>query len=171
MPRPRSTSSRRLSPCRSSGVSVAEASPTGANADTISDSGDDTTCSEPSAAASARQRVVIDNESLPTGIATPSAGQKSSATALTVSNSAASSPGWPQAAIQLADNFTCCSDGTSAAARLVIASPIAMRPLAGPSSTAIGLRSPIANASPCSVRKPSVVTATSATGTCHGPTS
>jgi hypothetical protein len=46
----------------------------------------------------------MDSESLPTGMM-PSAGHSSMPTALTVSNSAASWPGWPQAAIQLADSL------------------------------------------------------------------
>ena len=58
----------------------------------------------------------------------------------------------------------------AAAARLVSASPTAMRPEASGEITAIGARSPIANASPRVSRKPASVTAQSATGTCHGPT-
>jgi hypothetical protein len=57
-----------------------------------------------------------------------------------------------------------------AAAMLVIASPTAIRPEAGAFTSASGVRSPIANASPRCVLKPISVTATSATGTCHGPT-
>jgi hypothetical protein len=94
------------------------------------------------------QAVRIDSESLPTGIAMPSAGHKSMATALTVSKSAASSPGYPAAAIQLAESFTRSSESTRAAARLVTASPTAMRPEAGPSIKASGVRSPMAKASP-----------------------
>ena len=52
----------------------------------------------------------------------------------------------------------------------VTASPIAMRPDAGPTSAASGVRSPIAIASPVTARKPVKVTATSLTGTCQGPT-
>ena len=70
------------------------------------------------------------------------------ATALTVSNSAASSPGYPAAAIQLADSFTRSSESTRAAARLVTASPTAMRPDAGASMSASGVRSPMAYTSP-----------------------
>ena len=58
-----------------------------------------------------------------------------------------------------------------AAAILVSASPTARRPEAGASSSATGERSPIAMASPANVSKPSAVTPTSLTGTCHGPTS
>ena len=57
-----------------------------------------------------------------------------------------------------------------AAAILVIASPTAIRPEAGAFNTASGVRSPKAKASPNAVLKPIKVTATSATGTCHGPT-
>jgi hypothetical protein len=52
----------------------------------------------------------------------------------------------------------------------VMASPTAMRPEAGPSRSATGVRSPIAIASPRYVVYPIAVTAQSATGTCHGPT-
>ena len=65
-----------------------------------------------------------------------------------MSKRAASSPGAPAAAIQLAESFTRASDVTGAAARFVRASPTAMRPEAGPSITATGERSPIAKASP-----------------------
>ena len=58
-------------------MSAARTSATGANAETMSDSG--ATTSLPS------QAVRIDSESLPTGIETPSAGHSSSATAFTVS--------------------------------------------------------------------------------------
>ena len=53
---------------------------------------------------------------------------------------------------------------------LVMVSPIAMRPDAGPSINANGVRSPIAIASPVVESKPDVVTAQLATGTCQGPT-
>ena len=52
----------------------------------------------------------------------------------------------------------------------VIASPIASRADAAASSSATGARSPIAIASPVVTSKLVVVTAASATGTCHGPT-
>ena len=100
----------------------------------------------------------------------PSAGHRSRPTARTVSNSAASSPGLPAAAIQLADSFTRAISPIRAAAMLVSASPTAMRPEAGASITASGARSPIASASPSTVSNPIVVTATSATGTCQRPT-
>jgi hypothetical protein len=86
-----------------------------------------------------------------------------------VSYSAASSPGSPQAAIQLALSLMRGSS-IGAASRLVIASPTAIRPEAGASSAASGVRSPIAIASPRKPSKSASVTAQSATGTCHGPT-
>ena len=78
----------------------------------------------------------------------PSAGHSSSPTVRTVAYSAASSPGSPQAAIQFADSFTFDNEPMSAARMLVSASPTARRPDAGASSTATGVRSPIAIASP-----------------------
>ena len=49
-------------------------------------------------------------------------------------------------------------------------SATAMRPEAGASSAASGVRSPMLIASPAKPLKSASVTATSATGTCHGPT-
>jgi hypothetical protein len=89
----------------------------------------------------------MDRLSLPTGMEMPSAGQSSRPTALTVSYSAASSPGSPQAAIQLAESFTRGSS-MGAASRLVMASATAMRPEAAASSAASGVRSPMLMASP-----------------------
>jgi len=68
----------------SCGFSTRRASATGANAETISDSGAITACSPLSPCAS-RHVVRIDIESLPTGMLTPSAGHSSIATARTVS--------------------------------------------------------------------------------------
>ena len=65
----------------SSGVSTRRASGTGANADTMSDSGAVTALSAPPSCHVVR----IDIESLPTGMLMPSAGQSSIATARTVS--------------------------------------------------------------------------------------
>ncbi len=90
----------------------------------------------------------IDSESLPTGIVSPSAGASSSPTVRTVAYSAASSPGSPHAAIQFAERRMSSRAPMSAAAMLVTASPIASRPEAGASSSATGVRSPIAIASP-----------------------
>ena len=59
---------------------------------------------------------------------------------------------------------------TGAASRFVIASATARRAEAGPLSVATGVRSPMLMASPKWVSSDAVVTATSATGTCHGPT-
>jgi hypothetical protein len=99
-------------------------------------------------AAPSPHTVFIDRESLPTGMAIPNAGQSSSPTVLTVAYSAASSPGSPQAAIQFAESRTFVNAPMSAARMLVSASPTASRPDAGASSTATGVRSPIAIASP-----------------------
>ena len=126
-----------------SGVRVLFTSDTGANAVTISDTGERTALSTPSF-----QRVCIESESLPTGIEIPNAGHNSIPTALTVSYSLASSPATPHAAIQLAEILIWLIASIGAAAILVIASAIAMRPDAGASSTASGVRSPIAIASP-----------------------
>ena len=69
------------------------------------------------------------SESLPTGIAMPSAGHSSMPTAATASNSASSCPGCPAAAIQLAESLTSLSRETAAEARLVTLRP----PRAAPS--------------------------------------
>ncbi len=90
-------------------------------------------------------------------------------TALTVSYRAASSPSSPQAAIQLALNLT-LDKSIGAANKLVILSATAIRPEAGASNTANGVRSPMAMASPAKPEKSARVTAQSATGTCQGPT-
>jgi hypothetical protein len=119
--------------------------PTGANAVTTSDTGDTTALSVPSAS---RQVVFMDSESLPTGMAMRSAGHSSMPTARTAAYSAASSPGSPAAAIQLADSLMAGRSATSAAAMLVIASATARRAAAAASSRATGGRSPIAIASP-----------------------
>ncbi len=110
----------------------------------ISDTGATTSLATPASS----HLVRIDSESLPTGMLMPSAGHSSMPTARTVSYSFASSPSTPQAAIQLADSLTLPRSLTGAAARLVSASPIAMRPDAGASITASGVRSPIVIASP-----------------------
>ena len=94
------------------------------------------------------QVVFIDIESFPTGIEMPSSGHSSIATALTVSYSAASSPGCPAAAIQLADILISLIRSTAAAAIFVIASATAIRPLLAGSISASGARSPKAIASP-----------------------
>ena len=142
-PCPRSTSTSVVSPACSCGVSVPRTSDSVAKAETISDTGA-VTCraSSPSV-----QRVRIDRLSLPTGTLMPSAGHSSMPTALTVSYSAASSPGSPQAAIQLQLSFT-RGRSMGAASRLVMASATAMRPEAGASREASGERSPMAMASP-----------------------
>jgi hypothetical protein len=166
-PRPRSIRISVVSSCASScGVSVPRTSASVAKALTIRLTGATTLCACPSVP---RHCVRIDRLSLPTGMLMPSCGHSSSPTALTVSYSAASSPGSPQAAIQLAESLTRDSS-IGAASKLVIASATAMRPAAGASSAAIGVRSPMAIASPARLEKSASVTAQSATGTCHGPT-
>ena len=92
--------------------------------------------------------VDIDNESFPTGMEIPSAGHSSIPIAFTESYNFASSPGAPQAAIQFADSFTASKLKMSAAKRLVMASPTAIRAAAGASITANGVLSPIDMASP-----------------------
>mmetsp|Transcript_1244 Transcript_1244/g.3532 ORF Transcript_1244/g.3532 Transcript_1244/m.3532 type:complete len:285 (+) Transcript_1244:3291-4145(+) len=161
LPWPRSIRMAQESSRCHSGVSVPRTSAMLANADTISDTGAVTCWSS--------HLVRIDSESLPTGMDTPSAGHSSMPTALTVSNSAASSPGSPQAAIQLALSFTRGSS-IGAASRLVMASATAMRPDAGAFTDASGMRSPMLIASPAKPWKSASVTAQSATGTCQGPT-
>ena len=94
------------------------------------------------------QAVRIDIESLPTGIVIPSFGQRSIPTASTVRYSFSSSPGDPAAHIQLADNLTSLILPIRAAEILVNASPIAMRPDAGPFTSANGVLSPMDIASP-----------------------
>jgi len=131
---------------RNCGVIVRRTSVTRANAETTSETGAVTALSSPDLGS--RHVVRIDIESLPTGIETPSAGQSSMPTAFTVSKRVASSPGCPAAHIQFAESFTSPSSAIAAAAMLVIASPTAMRPEAGPSIRASGARSPIAIASP-----------------------
>ncbi len=90
----------------------------------------------------------IDIESFPTGIVIPKAGHRSIPTASTVRYNFSSSPGDPAAHIQFADNLMSLICLILAAHILVIASPTAMRPDAGPLTRAKGVRSPIAMASP-----------------------
>ncbi len=115
-----------------------------AKPETISDSGATTLLSMPFSC----HRVRMDRESLPTGMAMPSFGHSSMPTAFTVSNRAWSSPGWPAAAIQLADRRIWPSEPMWAPARLVRVSATAMRPEAAALTSATGVRSPIAMASP-----------------------
>ena len=143
-PWPKSMSTSVVSRVASSwGVSVARTSPRVAKAVTISDTGE-VTFLAPSASC---HWVRMDSESLPTGMDTPSAGHSSRPTALTVAYSAASSPGSPHAAIQLAESLT-RGNSMGAASKLVMASATAMRPEAGASTAAMGVRSPMAMASP-----------------------
>ena len=132
----------------------------------MSDSGLITLLSSPLSCHTVR----ILKESLPTGIVSPRSGQNSSPTVFTVSNKFWFSSGSLAAAIQLAESLMSLSFSISLASILVIVSPIAIRADAGESITASGVRSPIAIASPKLLSKVAALTATSATGTCHGPT-
>ena len=128
----------------SKGVVVLRTSCTAAKAEIINETGDTTRLDwSPSCHA-----VAIDKESLPTGMEIPKAGQSSIPIAFTDSYNLASSPGLPQAAIQLAESFTSSKRRMSVARRLVIASPTAILAAAGASITANGVRSPIDIASP-----------------------
>ena len=146
LPRPKSTKTSMLSSRTGvfliSGVSVSIAFVTGAAAETMSDTGEVTVFFSPASV----QLVRMESESLPTGIEMPKPMQNSLA-AFTASKRRASSPGAPQAAIQLAESFTRASS-ISAAAMFVTASPIAMRLAAAELITAKGVRSPTAMASP-----------------------
>ena len=167
LPRPKSTSTSVVSGSMalSCGVSVPRTSAKVAKALTIRLTGDVTFLSCPLSFHCVR----MESESLPTGMDTPSAGQSSKPTALTVAYKAASSPASPHAAIQLADSFT-RDNSIGAASRLVMASATAIRPDAGALMVASGVRSPMLMASPAKPLKSARVTAQSATGTCQGPT-
>ena len=173
LPWPRSTSTKVVSSDAFNwGVKVPRTSCSVAKAVTIRETGDVTFLAappEPDSPCGSVHWVRIDNESLPTGMDMPKAGHSSMPTALTVAYSAASSPCSPQAAIQLADSLTRGSS-MGAASRFVMASATAMRPDAGASSAASGVRSPMDMASPAKPLKSASVTAQSATGTCQGPT-
>ena len=127
----------------SCGVSVPRTSASVANALTIRLTGEVTFFFSPWSLHCVR----MDRLSLPTGTLMPSAGHSSMPTARTVSYNAASSPGSPQAAIQLADSLTRGSS-MGAASRLVMASATAMRPDAGAFMAASGVRSPMLMTSP-----------------------
>jgi hypothetical protein len=144
MPRSMSTSTVSPRSRRSCGVSALRASNTGAKAVTMSESGAVTLL----ASSPSRHVVRMDMLSLPTGMAMPSAGHSSMPMAFTMSNRPASCPGCPAGAIQLALKRTSDSCSMGAAARLVMASPMAMRADAAGSSSAMGVRSPRAMASP-----------------------
>ena len=146
LPAPKSIKINLVSPrsVLNCGVSVLRASSVAAKAVTTNEIGDVTAFFSPASS----HTVFIDIESLPTGILIPSAGQSSMPTALTVSNNAASSPGCPADAIQLAESFKSLMSLIKLAAILVMDSPMAIRPDAGPSIKASGAFSPIAKASP-----------------------
>jgi hypothetical protein len=139
---------------------------TGAAAVATSVTGAITACSP----RSSRHTVRIDIESLPTGMARPSATANSAPAARTASYSRASSPGQPAAAIQLHDSLTSPSAAIGAAARLVSASAIASRDAAGGIEQrhrrSLAHRHRLAGGPTKSV----AVTATSPTGTCQRPT-
>ena len=125
-PRPdRSTAgASRRDRVRSCGVSVRRTSATGANAETISDTGATTACS------ASRPRATPSSSTA--NPCRPEWRCRAPDTApcprpCTAAYSAASSPGSPQAAIQLADRRTCDERAISAARMLVIASATAMR--------------------------------------------
>ena len=101
----------------------------------------------------------------------PSAGHSSSATAFTVSNRAASSPGAPAAAIQLADSLTPVQSvdrrRREVGQRLGHRHAARRRPVDQRQRRALADRERLARDA---VVVDSSVTAQSATGTCHGPT-
>ena len=88
-------------PCAAAASACVRTSPTGANADTISDTGA-TTLFVPLALAATWSSSTANP--CPPESRCPSAGHSSSPTARTVAYSAASSPGSPHAAIQFADS-------------------------------------------------------------------
>ena len=144
LPRPKSTSTKVVSSvAKSWGVKVPRTSLKVAKALTIKETGDVTFWLVPSAFHCVR----MDKLSLPTGIEMPKAGHSSIPTAATVAYKSASSPGSPQAAIQLAESFT-RGNSMGAANKLVMASATAIRPEAGASRAAKGVRSPMLMASP-----------------------
>ncbi len=124
-------------------MTAARTSATGANAVATSVTGDTTRWPSHS--------LRIDIESLPTGMAIPSAGHSSSPTARTASASRVSSPATLAAAIQLHDSRTSARSATGAAIRLVTASATAIRADAAADSSASAGRSPTENASPATV--------------------
>ena len=111
------------------------------------------------------QRVRIDSESLPTGTLMPSAGHSSMPTAFTVSYSAASSPGSPQAAIQLQLSLTRQFDRRGQQVGDGLAHRHAARPAR---QAASGVRSPMLMARRRNRRSRPASPRTSATGTCRG---
>ena len=139
---------------------------TGANAVTINDSGAVTLrCSS-----AVRQPVRIDSESLPTGMAIPSARaelQPDGANRVVEPRVLAVVAGRRHPVRRQLDVRR---RAIGAEAMLVIASATAIRAEAAASSSATGARSPIAIASPVVTSKPVAVTAASATGTCQRPT-
>ena len=141
-------------------------STTGAKADITRDKGDVTFFEVPSCS----QVVCIESESLPTGMTRPSLLQRSKVTALTVSYNACFCASVSMDDIQFAENLMSLIFSTEADKILVMASPTANRPEAEGFKVATGVRSPIAMASPRKELWSLIVTPTSLTGICQGPT-
>ena len=146
LPSPKSTNNKRDCPLsvRNCGVTVLRTSSTRAKALMIKESGEVTLFCSPFSC----QVVFMDMESLPTGMVKPNCGQSSSPTAFTAAYKPASSPLWPAADIQLADNLMRLMSPMFVAAMLVMDSATAKRADAAKSSNATGVRSPMDMASP-----------------------
>ena len=168
-PRPDRSSSSSVSPqsVRSCGVSVARASVTGANAETMSDSGAVTSRCAPFVGPRRlhRQGVLADRDA----DAEPRAQlQRDRAHGVEERGVLA---GMPRRRHPVGGELDVADVGDRRRGDVGDAprrSPCGRTPR--DSISASGVRSPIANASPRQVSKPISVTATSATGTCHGPT-
>ena len=116
----------------------------GAKADTTRDKGAVTFF----VASASSQVVCIESESLPTGMTRPSLLHKSKVTASTVSYKACFCASVSIDDIQFAESFISLILSMEADRILVMASPTANRPEAEGFKIAIGVRSPIAMASP-----------------------
>ena len=145
-----------------SGVSVAPTSGHGAYSEMTSEPGALTI--SPSGA-----RAAMDSESLPPSTATPVAAMKAPMAAH-ASYSAAPSCGSLAAHIQLAEHLASSSDVMRAAARLVMASATARRPMAAGDTRPLSGCSPMDDATPRASKCDSATTAQSASGMCSGPT-
>lgn len=134
------------------------------NAVTTSETGDRTLRSSP---LSVVQVVRMDSESLLMGTETPRAVLHGDGAHRVVERSILAlltTGGHPVAGRSHSRSLDRCRQ------QLAIASATAIRPEAGASIAASGIRSPLAIASPENPTKSASVTATSATGTCQGPT-
>ena len=136
-------SNTELSSFSNCGVNDCLTSITLANADMFNDKGATTFF----CFCSSDHTVLIERESFPTGIQIPNS-LHNSLIADTVLYNFTSSPGSPHAAIQFAERLISSILRMRAAVIFKIASDNAIRPEAGASIMAIGLRSPIAIASP-----------------------